>query len=464
MALESTLLPNQQPKKRRRKDLSKDHCGSGGGLVLTKHVKVGKKAAGKSELSVGKNSTSLSHSMSVPSVHCEDTKFQNQINASETFSKKKSADGKAILPPSHSIVSNGYAMVEEKDTDKLKTLVLPSKTPDDKLKEGSELFDTSNHMSLEKSSDVQYKSQPGKSLNYIDDLNQSFQLKEKNGICERTDVGVPGDKHSMQTVKTPLMQRKEGSSVRPKSTMLEKAIRDLEKMVTESRPPTMEVPDTDISSQAIKRRLSPEIKQKLAKVARLAQASQGKISQELISRLMSFVGHLVHIRTLKRNLKNMVEIGLSAKQEKDDRFQQIKKDVVEMIKLQVPLMKSKILEEQTGASDSFQEIDTKEKEVLKRKCSMDDALEDKICDLYDLYVDGLDEDAGRQARKLYAELAKLWPSGFMDNHGIKRAICRAKDRKRAFYSRHKVSSVCVVVLIGNSSVCHRNVVRLLLVY
>lgn len=37
-----------------------------------------------------------------------------------------------------------------------------------------------------------------------------------------------------------------------------------------ARPPSMEMPDADISSQAIKRRMPPEIKQKLAKVARLA--------------------------------------------------------------------------------------------------------------------------------------------------------------------------------------------------
>ena len=91
------------------------------------------------------------------------------------------------------------------------------------------------------------------------------------------------------------------------------------------------------------------------------------------------------------------------------------------------------LEQQAGASDDFQEIGNEEKEVIKRKCSMDDVLEDKICGLYDLFVEvlsclwiyplgylhrssksylqftlfwfqGLDEDAGPQVRKLYAEV------------------------------------------------------------
>lgn len=37
-----------------------------------------------------------------------------------------------------------------------------------------------------------------------------------------------------------------------------------------ARPPSTEVHDPDNSSQGVKRRLSPEIKQKLSKVARLA--------------------------------------------------------------------------------------------------------------------------------------------------------------------------------------------------
>lgn len=199
----------------------------------------------------------------------------------------------------------------------------------------------------------------------------------------------------------------------------------------------MDVQDGDTSSQAVKRRLPPEIKLKLAKVARLAQASHGKISKELLNRLMSILGHLIQLRTLKRNLKVMINMGLSAKQEKDDRFQQIKKEVIEMIKMRVPSPRSKGFDQQVGSSDDFQEIGSEEKGVLKRKFSMGDEMEDKICDLYDLYVDGLEDDAGPQIRKLYAELAELWPNGSMDNHGIKRAICRAKDRKRALYSRHK---------------------------
>lgn len=36
------------------------------------------------------------------------------------------------------------------------------------------------------------------------------------------------------------------------------------------------------------------------------------------------------------------------------------------------------------------------------------------------------------------QLAALWPNGCMDNHGIKGAIVRAKERRRALHNRNKV--------------------------
>ncbi|KAK3013076.1 hypothetical protein RJ639_009915, partial [Escallonia herrerae] len=388
-----TLSPSQQPKKRRRKDLEKGHVGSDDGHVPNKHVKVGKKAAGRPAAS-GKNSATHSPIMALPAVNSADVKYQNQINASEIFSDKRSADSKLLLDPSPSRVANGDAILEEKNVDKQKVGFASPKNHGNKLKDGSVSSDASNPKLNDKSSHAQCKPQSGGLLPSVEVLDQSAQRREKNGIRERSDCNVSEAKNSMQAV------RKEGSSVKPKGTMLDRAVRELEKVVAESRPPSVEVSDPD---QAVKRRMPPEIKQKLAKVARLAQASHGKISKELLSRLMSIVGHLIQLRTLKRNLKIMVNMGLSAKQEKDARFQQVKKEVDEMVKLRVPLMKSKAVGQQAGASDDFQEVGTQEKEVTKRKCSMDVALEDKICDLYDLYVEGLEEDAGPQVRKLYAE-------------------------------------------------------------
>ncbi|KAL1150919.1 hypothetical protein V6Z11_A09G006600 [Gossypium hirsutum] len=78
-----------------------------------------------------------------------------------------------------------------------------------------------------------------------------------------------------------------------------------------------------------------------------------------------------------------------------------------------------------------------EKVALKKQYSMDNVIEDKICDLYDLYTQGIDEDKGTQIRKLYVELAELWPNGIMGKHGIKSAICRAKERRRALCEHDK---------------------------
>nr|BAJ53189.1 JMS09K11.7 [Jatropha curcas] len=436
---EPTVIPNQQAKKRRRKDLTKAP-GEGDDRISNKHVKLGKSAAGKTAVLVGKNSSNPSQSLVVTNERYEEVKTPNVLYASGISAKKKSAETKINLDPSSSVkVSNGdvsVSLAEAKDVEKPKTGGFQGKNVT-KSKDTSGSLDVSHQKYHDKSAYPQSKLQ-AKSITSGNEIEPSVRSREKNGVRELPDLNMPDGKTSMQVTKPSHVHRKDGSSVRSKSSMLENAIRELERMVAESRPPALENQEGDASSQTIKRRLPREIKLKLAKVARLAaQASQGKVSKELINRLMSILGHLIQLRTLKRNLKVMISMGLSAKQEKDDRFQQIKKEVAEMIKTHVPSLESKALEQQAGASDDFQENVSQEKGSLKRKFSMDAVLEDKICDLYDLFVDGLDDDAGPQVRKLYLELAELWPSGFMDNHGIKRAICRAKERRRALYNRHK---------------------------
>ncbi|XP_050238656.1 ubinuclein-1 isoform X2 [Mercurialis annua] len=436
---EHTAIPNQQAKKRRKKDLNKAPAESDDGRISNKHVKVGKLGAGKTEQLPGKDSLSPLQLLAVTSEHYEDVKPQNLSHASGISSKKKSAETKMILDPSSSVkVSNGDASISLADTtdvEKPKTGGLQAKNLTNKSKDASGSLDASLQKYHDKSTYSQSKLQSAKSIANNVEHESSLRSKEKNGVHELPDLNIPDGKISMQIIKTSHVHKKDSSSVRSKGSVLENAIKELEKMVAESRPPALDSQDADTSSQAIKRRLPREVKLKLAKVARLA-ASQGKLSKELINRLMSILGHLMQLRTLKRNLKVMISMSLSAKQEKDDRFQQIKREVAEMIKTHGPYLESKALE-QVGASDDFQEIGPQEKGAVKRKFSMDTLLEDKVCDLYDLFIDGLDGDAGPAARKLYIELAGLWPSGFMDNHGIKRAICRAKERRRASYNKTK---------------------------
>ncbi|XP_057795682.1 ubinuclein-1-like isoform X3 [Salvia miltiorrhiza] len=417
--IEPTTSAKQQPRKRRRKDVTKTQGGNEDVQNPNKHIKLGNKGR-KSSSSIERNTTSQFN------LHSTNVLEASQADAAGGSMKKKTADNQIVMDPTGSL--------ERKDADQQK--VFPSQNHNNKLKDSSELQDAS---AQRPSCSPVSKPQYGK-LNNAKELDQSIQQKDKSGPVERFDLNIPPSRDLPQIAKVAHIPRKEGSNVRPKITVLDKAIRELEKIVAESRPPSTEVQDPDSSSQGVKRRLSPEIKQKLSKVARLAQASYGKIPKDVINRLMSILGHLMQLRTLKRNLRVMANLGLSARKEKDDRLQKTKQEVAEMVRQRVQYVKSKVfvlLVQQQTAMDDFQEISHEEKEALKRKYSMDDALENKICDLYDLYVERLEEDSGPPVRRLYEELTALWPGGVMDTDGIKRAIHKAKDRRRAFGGRQR---------------------------
>nr|KJB29166.1 hypothetical protein B456_005G087800 [Gossypium raimondii] len=438
---EPPVIPNQQPKKRRRKEAAKPPSENDDGHVSNKHAKAAKMVAGRAEPSLGKNNSSSQNFTAVDEQY-RDGKVLNQLSVSGVSSKKKSSATRLALDSSSYMKDpnsdTSAPLADVKDIENLKMGFLQSKgVVSNKLKDATGSSDVLHQKYHDKSDLAQSKSQHGKLSSNVDKLEQSVRLRENNGIHELPDINVSDGIHAMHTAKSPHMLRKDGSTLRPKSSVLEKAIRELEKIVAESRPPSMENQEADTSSQGIKRRLPREIKLKLAKVARLA-ASQGKVSKELLNRLMSILGHLIQLRTLKRNLKIMINMGVSptAKQEKDARFQQIKKEAIEMIKTRIPSFETKILEPQARATDDFQEIGSEER-TFRRKFNMDAPMENKICELYDLYVDGLDEDAGPQIRKFYVELAQLWPDGMMNNHEIKHAICRAKERRRARYNRRK---------------------------
>lgn len=431
---EHSSSPKQQPKKRRRKDLT-TQPEKDDGNPPNKHTKVGNvrmKTAARNVV-LGNMSSSPSPSFANKNEQFQEEKFSQKSNVSVVLPKKKPSDANMKMAQ-HVSSEIHNDRLEAKDSDKQKIGVVHSRDPGSKLKISGESSDA-HHTYQDKSFP---DSQSRRLLNDSKELEPSkLRQKEKNSGCESPSNNISRTKNNTPT-KSSSIHSKDGSSVRPKGTIVDRAIRDLEDIVKEARPPTLEMQDADSSSQGIKRRLPREVKQKLAKVARLAQSSQGKISDELITRLMSIVGHIMQRKTLKRNLREMVVRGLSAKQEKDVKFQQIKNEMVEMIKVKGPYLKSKVSGLQDGACDDFQEVrGSEEKEVVKVKGSMDNAMEDKLCDLYDLYVEGMDEDKSSQVRKLYAELAELWPSGTMDNHGIKSAVCRSKARKRATHNRIK---------------------------
>ncbi|XP_020092247.1 ubinuclein-1-like isoform X1 [Ananas comosus] len=419
--IEPSSSPVVASRKRRRKDSThhedQDH-------VPSEHVRIRRKrmnTVARNELYMRKN---------LPSYGEEDSKLiDNKQSAPTAVYKKKSVD----LASSMENPTN--AKLQNKDVG-----ALQSRDISEKSRGTNESY---NHM---------YSDHPDKGVSCFldfqsrkllngenDGAETKFQCKEKSTSGEFAHRNISGSSYPLQAVQSTTRRVREGAAIRPKGTRLERAIRDLEKIVAAIRPPSFDVQDADPAYQGVKRRLPPEVKQTLAKVARLS-ASKGKISEdELIDRLMGIVGHLVHRKTLKRNMRELVELGLSAKQQKADRFEQIKREVYEMIKARISTMKSKGTEQQDGSTDDFQEaVSNEERRALKGRHSMDAALEDKICDLYDLYVEGMDEDKGPLSRKLYVELAELWPHGYMDNVGIKDAIYRSKERKGALYRQHKV--------------------------
>ncbi|GKU87762.1 hypothetical protein SLEP1_g2106 [Rubroshorea leprosula] len=335
---EPVEVPNQQPKKRRRKDMAKTHGESAEDCASNKHIKTSKMPAANTEASLGKNPSSPFQNMNVIDEPYRDVKGQNQLGVSGIISRKKSSDKEMMTDPSPYLkVLNGDAsasMADVKEVEKSRTGVLLSKNiATNKCKDTGGSSEALHQKYSDKNAYSQPKLQHGKPLSNIEQLEPLVGTREKNGICELGDINVSEGKYVMQTTNTSHMPRKDGSTIRPKGSMLEKAIGELEKMVAESRPPAVDIQEADTTAQGVKRRLPREIKMKLAKVARLALASQGKVSKELINRLMSILGHLIQLRTLK--------------------------------------------------------------------------------------------------------LAELWPNGLMDNHGIKRAICRAKEQQRASIYTHE---------------------------
>ncbi|XP_020674698.1 ubinuclein-1 [Dendrobium catenatum] len=430
---EPSSSPNLAPKKRRRKDSTKAQSGTDHDHVSNEYVNMGNmkiKAAARNAPLVAKKLSTAEATTSFDEHYQEAKLLKTNANASTGIYKKRTSDFviNSDIAPYAKLPNKDLSSVitEPKDFDRRKFL---SSKDHHKSSGTTESFGTTNQASREKAFASQAEPQSKKfSDNNEIEVLAKMQRKEKHGYGEYSHS-------SMSTYPTqavhPLAHRAREGTIRPKGTTIERAIRDLEKFVELSRSPDAQVQEVDPSAQGVKRRLPQEVKQKLAKVARLA-ASQSKISEEeLINRLMGFLGHMVQRKTLKRNMREMVELGLSAKQQKADKFLQIKKEVLEMIKARVSLLVSKAPDHQDGLKDDFQDVvRADERRALRGKYCMDVALEDKICDLYDLHVEGMDEDKGPQSRKLYVELAELWPAGYMDNFGIKDAIYKAKKRRR----------------------------------
>ncbi|VAH07600.1 unnamed protein product [Triticum turgidum subsp. durum] len=396
-------VQNVGPKKRRRRDSSNSYIENSKELA-TGSMPV--KAPKRNALEIGKNIASSDLS-SYSEYHSEGNKpLTNKSNSPGRMQKVNASDNAtgaeyASLPK---ISSKGVSLPssEIKDLNKHKTAV-PQAVD---FARKSTTNATNPYPAYLKDAAVQLDLQLKKSSNVAKpDLPKKMRSKEKYGVNQFPGLTTADNVYSTQTTHLAANRRIEGSGIKAKGTRLERAIRDLENIVGEYKPHTLDVPYIDPNCQgAVKRRLPQEIKQKLAKVARLS-ANQGKISEdELINRLMGIVGHLVQRRTLKRNMKEMVESGMCAKQEKADKFQQVKTEIYEMVKARLDT-KPKVTEQRDDSAHDFQGgVSIDDKTALKGKFVLDAPLEDRICDLYDLYVEGMDEDKGPQSRKLYVEV------------------------------------------------------------
>ncbi|KAI3717611.1 hypothetical protein L1987_69339 [Smallanthus sonchifolius] len=262
----------------------------------------------------------------------------------------------------------------------------------------------------------------------------SEQHSLNNGRIELPDLNMPYAVQAAITLPTHI--KDESHSIVNKS-MLESTILELETMAAESRRLHGDVED----ASGTKSRLPRELKKKLENVARLAHSSHGRISDELITHLMSILGHWLKPRTLKRWLRDMVPSEILSCGGDAIRFSQIKKEVIEMINLRNP-------------SKDVLDYETMDLHAApKAKYSMDHEMEDKICDFYDIYVQGMDEIKSSEIRKFYNQLAALWPNGTME-YGMQFVVPKNAEepccKKRFLFGKQRKTTSAAGLDDGNA--------------
>ncbi|KAH7289747.1 hypothetical protein KP509_30G017500 [Ceratopteris richardii] len=156
---------------------------------------------------------------------------------------------------------------------------------------------------------------------FVKDDAVGFEPNERLSISGVESKSIQKDFEDENRKESPLRQKiltllgKDESLGHNRRTALEKAFLELERDVAELYPPSLATREPE---QGKRNRLPRDLKQKLAKVARLA-AKQGQITDDIIERLMGILGHVIRERTLKRHLKRhlkmMIEMGVPAMQD-----------------------------------------------------------------------------------------------------------------------------------------------------
>lgn len=188
---EPTVLPHQQPKKRRRKDFAKGNCENKGGCSPNKQKAVKMEAA--------KNPITSAQSVGVTR---GDMKFQNQPNASGVGTKRKAFDSKVVSDTFFQI-SNGDAsahLAEVKNIDRQNTTRTLSKDTSNKSKDVIVSSDASQLKYHERNSYAQPKSHSGRSSSSVGGLESTVCAREKNGIPLLPDLNAIGGKYTTATI------------------------------------------------------------------------------------------------------------------------------------------------------------------------------------------------------------------------------------------------------------------------
>ncbi|MCO5571449.1 hypothetical protein L7F22_025189 [Adiantum nelumboides] len=262
---------------------------------------------------------------------------------------------------------------------------------------------------------ISHKSGKGIALSKVQPKRFSKYESRRNDVTHNavTIDSYKNDKPSLAPAKKVALT---SERLRPCFTALEKAVLDLENEVTEVYSLAR---NTERGRSSY---LPRSIKQKLEKVAKLA-IKKGGSSDKLVKRLHGILGHLIEEVALKKVFKVMLEVGSSTMQKKETRLKVMKSEVAEMIKSRVSQLQKQL------------EIPCFK---IPRRFRWDHAIEEKVCDLCEHYIEDVDEDKGLHLKELYVELIKLWPKGWMDNMGIKLAVHRAKERRKLSFKARSV--------------------------
>lgn len=278
-----------------------------------------------------------------------------------------------------------------------------------------------------KKKEEQIDGEPSKKLNL--DTHDSGKQKVKGGS---NTITIKTDKPVFQTPQQEPLPAKKLSS-----KMLEKAIIELQALVPSVQTPGGEqslLRDVDLTgSQASGRmpRISSDVKSKLGHVARLAAREGSAVPLDVVERLKDIMKPMMQPVSLKKHLKSIIEKGQTAREMRVQRLEIGKKELKQLVEARVNAINSLSPSNSRLPGEDVSNSTGVVGNGRKLSFQWDASLEERVSDVYTQFAEGLVENKGTHLKRFYTELAALWPEGMMDNAGIKEAITRVTNRKKA---------------------------------